>query len=289
MAEIDKRISDGYIRRVKGNSYMEDLKSGNAIAGIVWSGDIFILRAETENDNWQFVIPESGGTLWSDNMMVPITSRHRNNAMTLMDYYYQPEVAAEVAAYVNYVCPVRVPRPRWRRSTRSSRRARSSSPSESYIKDDNIMGFRASAPGGPGLRRRVGKGGGQLMSVFSSRREGRQGFPRGQGRPAASTAVTKVFGDFTAVDDLALDVPARLVLRPARPVRVRQDDDAAHGRRSRAADPRADPHRRHRPHRVAPYERPVNTVFQSYALFPHLTILDNVAFGPKRRGASPTP
>ena len=98
MAEIDKRISDGYIRRVKGNSYIEDLKSGNAIAGIVWSGDLFILRAETENDNWQFVIPESGGTLWSDNMMVPITSTHRKNAMAIMDYYYHPEVAAQVAA-----------------------------------------------------------------------------------------------------------------------------------------------------------------------------------------------
>jgi spermidine/putrescine transport system substrate-binding protein len=104
--EVTKRISDGNIRRVKGNSYLQDLQSGNAIAGIVWSGDIFVLRAETENPNWTFVLPESGGMLWSDNMMVPITSRHRRNAEMLMDYYYQPEVAARVAAYVNYVCPV---------------------------------------------------------------------------------------------------------------------------------------------------------------------------------------
>ena len=52
------------------------------------------------------MLPESGGTLWSDNMMVPITSPHRRNAERLMDYYYEPEVAAQVAAYVNYVCPV---------------------------------------------------------------------------------------------------------------------------------------------------------------------------------------
>ena len=75
---IEQKIEEGYIRKVKGNSYMEDLTSGNAVAGITWSGDIFVLAADTEDPNWTFTIPESGGTLWSDNMMVPITSTHRS-------------------------------------------------------------------------------------------------------------------------------------------------------------------------------------------------------------------
>ena len=102
---LEKQISDGIIRQVKGNDYLEDMAIGDAIAVIGWSGDIFSLNAE-EGDKFEFAIPESGGTLWSDNMMIASTSSNKSNSEKLMDHYYDPKVAAEVAAWVNYICPV---------------------------------------------------------------------------------------------------------------------------------------------------------------------------------------
>lgn len=103
--KLTKEVSDGQIRNIKGNSYLNDLKSGDTLAAICWSGDITQLNAEA-GDNWEFVLPEAGGTLWSDNFVIPIGSPRKANAEKLIDYYYQPEVAAEVAAWVNYITPV---------------------------------------------------------------------------------------------------------------------------------------------------------------------------------------
>jgi spermidine/putrescine transport system substrate-binding protein len=105
LEELEKQISSGQIRQVRGNSYKEDLISGDALAVFCWSGDITQLNFEN-GDKWAFALPDSGGTLWSDNLMVPIGSPHKKNAETLMNYYYDPEVAAEVAAWVNYISPV---------------------------------------------------------------------------------------------------------------------------------------------------------------------------------------
>jgi len=102
---LSKQLSSGQIYKVQGNQYKNDLINGTAWAGILWSGDIFQLNAEN-GDKWGFALPESGGTLWSDNMMIPSTSSHQTDAMKLMNYYYEPAVAAKVAAYVNYICPV---------------------------------------------------------------------------------------------------------------------------------------------------------------------------------------
>lgn len=103
--DLRKNIGNGQIRQVKGNSYKSDFISGDAIAGIVWSGDIVQMNFEND-DQWEFAIPEAGGTLWSDNLMVPIASPRKANAEKLMNFYYEPKVAAEVAAYVNFICPV---------------------------------------------------------------------------------------------------------------------------------------------------------------------------------------
>ena len=102
------KISDGWIRGVKGNEYAEDLTSGDATAVIGWSGDMFILASENEG-KFDFTIPESGGTISGDNFVIPYTAtaESKKNAEKMINYYYDPAVAAEVAAYVNYVCPVK--------------------------------------------------------------------------------------------------------------------------------------------------------------------------------------
>lgn len=104
------KIADGFIRKVRGNSYSEDLVNGDAVAVIGWSGDMFILKSENDG-KFDFAIPESGGMLWSDNMLVPSTSTHKKNAELLMNHYYDPAIAAQVAAYVNYICPVEAAQP----------------------------------------------------------------------------------------------------------------------------------------------------------------------------------
>jgi len=98
---LTQQVDNGQIRQVTGNDYIAALESGDVIAVIGWSGDIFAL-----GDEFAFQMPETGGTLWTDNMLIPALAQHKKNAELIMNYYYDPAVAAEVAAYVNYICPV---------------------------------------------------------------------------------------------------------------------------------------------------------------------------------------
>ncbi|GAA4690303.1 spermidine/putrescine ABC transporter substrate-binding protein [Nocardioides conyzicola] len=97
-------VASGQIRAFTGNEYIQDLAAGNIVACEAWSGDV--IQAQFDNPDIKFIAPEEGLSLWSDNMLVPNLAKHQANAEKWIDYYYDPENAAKLAAYVNYICPV---------------------------------------------------------------------------------------------------------------------------------------------------------------------------------------
>jgi spermidine/putrescine transport system substrate-binding protein len=102
--ELEKAVSSGQVRRFTGNDYVDDLNKGDLVACEAWSGDVIAMQYDNPDIKW--VVPEEGLSLWSDNMLVPNRADHKANAEALMNYYYEPEVAAKLAAWVNYICPV---------------------------------------------------------------------------------------------------------------------------------------------------------------------------------------
>jgi spermidine/putrescine transport system substrate-binding protein len=142
---LEGKISDGWIRGVKGNEYAEDLTSGDATAVIGWSGDMFILASENEG-KFDFAIPESGGTISGDNMLIPSTAtpEAKANAEKLINWYYDPVIAAEVAAYVNYVTPVKGAQAEMEKIDPDLAKSEYIFPSEATMK--NLSVFRSLTP-----------------------------------------------------------------------------------------------------------------------------------------------
>jgi spermidine/putrescine transport system substrate-binding protein len=107
MKAVDKigdAADSGQIRGFTGNEYIKDITKGDSWVIIGWSGDAVQLKAD--NPNIEFVIPESGGHLWTDNMQIPVGAPEPYTAEKFIDFVYQPEIPADIAAYVNYICPV---------------------------------------------------------------------------------------------------------------------------------------------------------------------------------------
>jgi spermidine/putrescine transport system substrate-binding protein len=102
--KLEEIVDNGQVRRFTGNDYVNDLDKGDLLACEAWSGDVIAMQYD--NPDIKFVIPEEGLALWSDNMLIPNKADHRANAEKLMNFYYEPEVAARLAAWVNYICPV---------------------------------------------------------------------------------------------------------------------------------------------------------------------------------------
>jgi spermidine/putrescine transport system substrate-binding protein len=104
LARLQKAVDSGQIRQFTGNDYSGMLAKGDIWACAAWSGDM--VQLQLDNPNLKFDIPESGGMIWTDNMMIP-TGGDVFTASTFMNYVYDPKVAAQIEAYVNYICPVK--------------------------------------------------------------------------------------------------------------------------------------------------------------------------------------
>ena len=104
LAKLEEIVASGQIRQFTGNDYTRGLGNGDIVACEAWSGDVIALQYD--QPEIKFVKPTEGLSLWSDNMMVPNKAEHKANAEAIMNYYYEPEIAARLAAWVNYICPV---------------------------------------------------------------------------------------------------------------------------------------------------------------------------------------
>ena len=102
--KIRQYVANGHIRRFTGNDYGEDLLNGNVWVAFAWSGDVIQLQAD--NPDLRFLVPDEGLMLWSDNMLIPKGAVNKAAAETFMNYVYDPEHAAKIESYVNYICPV---------------------------------------------------------------------------------------------------------------------------------------------------------------------------------------
>ncbi len=103
-ALLEEAVASGQIRAFTGNDYMDDLASGNFAACVGWSGDI--AQIALDNPAVRFVVPDEGGTLWSDVMVIPKGAANVDAAAAWMNYCYDPVNAARITNFVQYVSPV---------------------------------------------------------------------------------------------------------------------------------------------------------------------------------------
>ena len=99
-------VPEGHFRGFYGNEYYESLVSGDLAISVAWSGDISQMNLY-DNDKVKFIVPESGGMRWNDNLVIPKGGANIEGAHKLIDYYYGVDAAAMLSEWVGYFTPVK--------------------------------------------------------------------------------------------------------------------------------------------------------------------------------------
>jgi len=106
-----KQRDEEIVRQYYDQSYIDALENGDTIITQAWSGDLFIAAAPADfgGDGFPEIkasIPAEGGILWTDNMCIPKGAKHPVDAITMMNFVYDPHIAAQLADFIWYVSPV---------------------------------------------------------------------------------------------------------------------------------------------------------------------------------------
>ena len=104
--KLQQQKSDGIVRAYYDQSYIGHFKNGDTVVTQAWSGDIFQANLNSKYADLKMMVPEQGMMFWTDNMCIPLYAQNPKDAMTVMDYYYDPQAQAVVEYYNDYVCPV---------------------------------------------------------------------------------------------------------------------------------------------------------------------------------------
>ncbi|MFC9977218.1 PotD/PotF family extracellular solute-binding protein [Spirillospora sp. NPDC127200] len=100
--KLREQRDKGIVRKYYEQNYIDAVSKGDVWMTMAWSGDVYSLAS----DEVRFVVPREGGTLWTDNMMIPKPAPNPADALTLMDWLYDPRRNATLTEFINYVTPV---------------------------------------------------------------------------------------------------------------------------------------------------------------------------------------
>jgi spermidine/putrescine transport system substrate-binding protein len=85
------------------NSYLKNFAAKKTWAAMVWSGDL--ASSGTAGDTFQ--VPDEGVMIWTDNLLIPKGATNKYTAELMINFVYDPKIAAQIEDYVYYVCPVK--------------------------------------------------------------------------------------------------------------------------------------------------------------------------------------
>ncbi len=93
---LQQQKDSGVVRKYYTQDYLTALENEDIWLGIGWSGDIIIDNLYYDLPNLGFVIPSGGAVIWTDNMCIPQGAANPVGAEMLMDWYYKPDIAAQL-------------------------------------------------------------------------------------------------------------------------------------------------------------------------------------------------